>query len=176
MYICACVSTHMLYRGSSGLVLVIWVRMIRNNPGNAWVCLGLQAPITSNDQHSILSDNTWFSLVSRPPLFLFFGLHSVYNTWKQKSSEKWGRPGSIHHMHAWITSSGCEVEVGREWPNQKKAHWIICSIKCSTTILDSRHLRSWNYFPTHFQAWWVHIWILVLPLCPPCIYSSDDYS
>lgn len=27
----------------------------------------------------------------------------------------------------WITSSGCEVEVGREWPNQKKAHWIICS-------------------------------------------------
>ena len=55
-YVCACVryiSTHMLYRRSGGmgahffarLVLVIWVRMIRNNPGNTRVCPGLQAPI-----------------------------------------------------------------------------------------------------------------------------------
>ena len=33
---------------SSCLVLVIWVHMIRNNPGNAQVCLGLQAPMVSD--------------------------------------------------------------------------------------------------------------------------------
>ena len=42
---CACISMHMLYRGSSCQVLVIWVCMILNNPGNAQVCPGLQAPM-----------------------------------------------------------------------------------------------------------------------------------
>ena len=44
-YVCVRI---MLYAGdhvSSCLVLVIWVCMIRNNPGNAWVCPGLQAPM-----------------------------------------------------------------------------------------------------------------------------------
>ena len=45
-YVCVCVSTHMLYRWSSGLVLVIWVCMIQNNPGNARVCQDLQAPMS----------------------------------------------------------------------------------------------------------------------------------
>ena len=41
-----CVGKHaLLYRGSSHLILMIWVRMVRNNPGNAQVCPGLQAPM-----------------------------------------------------------------------------------------------------------------------------------
>ena len=46
LYIRLC--THVLYAGdhvSSRPVLVIWVHMIRNNPGKAWLCLGLQAPM-----------------------------------------------------------------------------------------------------------------------------------
>ena len=46
LYIRLC--THMLYAGdhvSSHLVLMIWVRMIRNNLGNARVCPGMQAPM-----------------------------------------------------------------------------------------------------------------------------------
>ena len=35
----------MLYKGSSCPVLMIWVCMIRNDPGNAWVCPGLQVPM-----------------------------------------------------------------------------------------------------------------------------------
>ena len=65
-------------------------------------------------------------------------------------------------LGAWITSSGCEMEVGREWSNQKQST-LDHLFKCSTTILDSRHLWSWNYLPTHFQAWCVHIWILAPP-------------
>ena len=45
------------------------------------------------------------SLVPRPPPFLpSVGVHN--NTWEWKTSEKWGRPGSIHHV------SGHEVDVG----------------------------------------------------------------
>ena len=46
LYICLC--THTLYAGdhvSSWPVLMIWVSMIRNNPGNARVCPSLQAPM-----------------------------------------------------------------------------------------------------------------------------------
>ena len=55
LYIRLC--THMLYAGdhmSLCLVLVIGVRMSRNNPGNAQVCLGLQAPIHTW-RHVVLS-------------------------------------------------------------------------------------------------------------------------
>ena len=45
------------------------------------------------------------SLVPRPPPFLpSVGVHN--NTWEWKTSEKWGRPGSIHHV------SGRKVDVG----------------------------------------------------------------
>ena len=47
LYVRLC--THnMLYAGehvSLRSVLVVWVCMIPNNPGNAWVCPGLQAPM-----------------------------------------------------------------------------------------------------------------------------------
>ena len=46
LYVSLC--THMLYAGdyvSLHPVLVIWVCMIRNNPGNARVCPGLQVPM-----------------------------------------------------------------------------------------------------------------------------------
>ena len=174
MYICACVSTHMLYRGSSGLVLVIWVRMIRNNPGNAWVCPGLQAPITSNDQHSILSDNIWFSLVSRPPLFLFFGLHSVYNTWKQKSGEKWGRPGSIHHMNY---VSGCMWGGSRERVAQSKTKHTGSSVQVLyhySGLQTFAELKLLAYSLSSLVCTYLNIGSS--PLCPPCIYSSDDCS
>ena len=56
---------------SSCLVLVIWVHMIRNNPGNAQVCLGLQAPgnhwllggesLTRRVTHSYDTDSQHFS-------------------------------------------------------------------------------------------------------------------
>ena len=47
------------------------------------------------------------SLVPRPPLFLpSVGVHN--NTWERKTSEKRGKPRSIHHM------SGREVDIGRE--------------------------------------------------------------
>ena len=88
-----------------------------------------------------------------------FCLHSVYNTWKQKSGEKWGRPGSIHHINyvKWLWGGS------RERVAQSKKSTLDHLFKCSTTILDSRHLQSWNCFPTHFQAWCVHIWILAPP-------------
>ena len=37
------------------------------------------------------------SLILRPLPFLFFGLHPVYNTQKQKRGEKWGRLGNTYH-------------------------------------------------------------------------------
>ena len=49
------------------------------------------------------------SFVSRPPLFLpSVCVHN--NTRERKTIERWGRPGSIHHV------SGCEVDVGGEGP------------------------------------------------------------
>ena len=41
-----------------------------------------------------------YSLVPRPPLFLVFQLVCVqYNTRKQKSGEKWERPGNTYHVN-----------------------------------------------------------------------------
>jgi len=170
MYICACVSTHMLYRESSGLVLVIWVRMIRNNPGNAWVCLGLQAPITSNDQHSILSDNTWFSLVSRPPLFLFFSLHQW---WKQKSGEKWGRPGSIHHVNyvKWLWGGSRERVAQSKTKHTGSSVQVLYHYSGLQTFAE---LKLLPYSLSSLVSTYLNIGFS--PLCPPCIYSSDDCS
>jgi len=44
------------------------------------------------------------------PAFTFICLHN--NMWERKTCEKWGRPGSIHHVNdvRW-TSGGQEVEV-----------------------------------------------------------------
>ena len=54
------------------------------------------------------------SLIPRPPPFLpFFCVH--YNTRERRTSEKQGRPGSIHHV------SGREVDVGGEGPIFKYA-------------------------------------------------------
>ena len=49
---------------SSCPVLVIWVHMIRTNPGNAWVCPGLQAPMHTGLYISCLGSHATFELLS----------------------------------------------------------------------------------------------------------------
>ena len=65
------------------------------------------------------------SLVPRPPLF-FPSVCVHNNTWEQKTGEKRGRPGSIHHM------SGREVDVGGEG--------LIFKYTCICSKLESEFL------------------------------------
>ena len=77
------------------------------------------------------------SLVPRPPPFLpsvFFH----YNTREQKTSEKWGRPRSIHHV------SGCEVDVGRRG---RYSNMYILNLKASFLLVKMSsfdHAEVWS--------------------------------
>lgn len=64
LYVLLC--THMLYAAdyvSLRPVLLIWVRMIGNNPGNARVCPGLQAPMMLSYNQCTVHACDWCTLI-----------------------------------------------------------------------------------------------------------------
>ena len=80
-YVCSRIYIYMLYTGdhvSSRPVLMIWVRMVQNNSGNAHVCRDLQAPMwVKPDQ--VFSTGMYMVTNNYPIIILHVDICSLFN-------------------------------------------------------------------------------------------------